>query len=239
MKKALVILSLLVCAALISGCSGAGSGGASSFSVTYDANGASGGTVPLDSTKYTGGAEVTVLGNTGGLYKTYVAAASMHVYTVSTPMSYTVTYDANAAGCTGTVPVDGIPHYLNDLVAVLGNVNHLALAGHTFAGWNTSADGSGMAYSAGQTLVITSNVTLYAQWTPNPAYAFSGWNTKADGTGTTYQPGEKFAINSDVTLYAVWTLGSGLKKAPLPLLQRLANAVIVGMLRVPTADAPG
>jgi len=37
---------------------------------------------------------------------------------------------------------------------------------HIFAGWNTEADGSGTSYVAGDTITITSNVNLYAQWTP-------------------------------------------------------------------------
>src|SRR5436190_3966501 len=40
-----------------------------SFSVTYDANGATGGTVPIDSHSYSTGDEVTVLDNTGNLVK--------------------------------------------------------------------------------------------------------------------------------------------------------------------------
>ena len=40
---------------------------ATTYSVTYDANGATGGTVPTDSTSYDANASVTVLGNTGNL----------------------------------------------------------------------------------------------------------------------------------------------------------------------------
>ena len=45
-----------------------------SFAVTYNANGATGGTVPVDgSSPYATGATVTVLGNTGSLVKTGVS----------------------------------------------------------------------------------------------------------------------------------------------------------------------
>jgi uncharacterized repeat protein (TIGR02543 family) len=40
-------------------------------------------------------------------------------------------------------------------------------SGYTFAGWNTAADGSGLAYLGGATYVFTGNQTLYAQWTPD------------------------------------------------------------------------
>ncbi|MBU6245108.1 MAG: InlB B-repeat-containing protein [Actinomycetales bacterium] len=42
----------------------------SPFSVTYDGNGSTGGTVPVDSTAYTSSATATVLGNTGSLVRT-------------------------------------------------------------------------------------------------------------------------------------------------------------------------
>ena len=37
------------------------------FTVTYDGNGATGGSVPVDATAYNSGDQVTVLGNTGNL----------------------------------------------------------------------------------------------------------------------------------------------------------------------------
>ena len=36
--------------------------------------------------------------------------------------------------------------------------------GYTFTGWNTSQDGSGTPYSAGDSITIYDNTTLYAQW---------------------------------------------------------------------------
>ena len=37
--------------------------------------------------------------------------------------------------------------------------------GYTFAGWNTLADGTGTSYSAGGSISISANTTLYAKWT--------------------------------------------------------------------------
>ena len=37
-------------------------------------------------------------------------------------------------------------------------------SGYTFTGWNTKADGTGTSYTAGTSVTITSNLTLYAQW---------------------------------------------------------------------------
>jgi uncharacterized repeat protein (TIGR02543 family) len=56
-------------------------------------------------------------------------------------------------------------------VTVLGNTGTLVRTGHTFAGWNTKADGSGTDYVANATFTMGSaNVTLYAKWTANPTY---------------------------------------------------------------------
>jgi uncharacterized repeat protein (TIGR02543 family) len=42
--------------------------------------------------------------------------------------------------------------------------NRFIRAGHTFAGWNTRADGLGDSYSEGDAKPHSSNITLYAQW---------------------------------------------------------------------------
>jgi uncharacterized repeat protein (TIGR02543 family) len=44
----------------------------------------------------------------------------------------------------------------------------LSNPGMFFAGWNTTASGSGTNYVAGSSYVVSSTITLYAQWTPMP-----------------------------------------------------------------------
>ena len=44
------------------------------------------------------------------------------------------------------------------------NLNCFYSSGFTFAGWNTASDGSGTSYSDGQSIMIASDITLYAQW---------------------------------------------------------------------------
>ena len=44
--------------------------------------------------------------------------------------------------------------------------NSFTKTGHVFNGWNTNADGSGIAYADQNNLSATSNLTLYAQWVP-------------------------------------------------------------------------
>lgn len=74
---------------------------------------------------------------------------------------YTVTYDLN--GGTGTIP-DPVMEYENTPVKV-ANDKGFENSGYTFNGWNTAKDGKGTAYAAGSQLILTGDVTLYAQWT--------------------------------------------------------------------------
>ena len=45
--------------------------------------------------------------------------------------------------------------------------NAFVYAGHTFAGWNTKADGGGTGYVDGAQVYLNENTILYAQWTHN------------------------------------------------------------------------
>ncbi len=86
----------------------------------------------------------------------------------------TVTYYPNGA-TSGAVPVDAnSPYTSGDNVTVLGNSGNLAKTGMEFVGWNTSADGSGISYLAGNVISdVKANIKLYAQW----AYPATGIGT--------------------------------------------------------------
>ncbi|WP_164821249.1 InlB B-repeat-containing protein [Paenibacillus koleovorans] len=240
------------------------------YTVTYLGNGATGGTPPIDAANHNYNSSVTVLSNTGSLTKlghTFagwnkaadgsgegygetgsftIGAANVTLYAQWTINSYSVLYDGNGHTA-GSVPIDGAAHVYNTSVTVTGNTYGLAKTGHTFASWNTAADGSGAAYTADSVFTIgAGNVTLFAQWTINNyhvaydgnghtsgtvpfddgshpynssvillgnpgglgknGYSFAGWNTKADGSGTTYAASGSFVIKGDTTLYAKWEL---------------------------------
>ena len=73
---------------------------------------------------------------------------------------YTVSYDAN--GGTGTMTdLESYDH--GSEVPVPENA-FTAPKNHSFAGWNTAADGSGKTYQPDDTFTITADTTLYAQW---------------------------------------------------------------------------
>ncbi|MDX1357854.1 MAG: InlB B-repeat-containing protein, partial [Clostridia bacterium] len=100
-----------------------------------------------------------------------IGAADVELYAQWTEdPSYTVTYDGNTND-TGTAPVDSeSPYYTGEEVTVLGE-NDLAKNNHSFLGWNTAADGSGLSYSSGDIFTMASgNVILYAQWEEDPSY---------------------------------------------------------------------
>ncbi len=50
-------------------------------------------------------------------------------------------------------------------VATALTANGFTKTGHTFAGWNTAADGSGDAYTDAEVITSINNLDLYAQWT--------------------------------------------------------------------------
>jgi uncharacterized repeat protein (TIGR02543 family) len=162
--------------------------------------------------------------------------------------TYKITYNGNG-NTGGTVPVDSNIYLANSMVTAKSNTGLIVKIGAVFAGWNTTADGSGTAYAEGATFSMGStNTTLYAQWklqskftltyhgNTNTAgaapvdtgkyetgatvsvkdntgnmvkvdYTFVGWNTAADGSGTAYASGVTFAMGTaNVTLYAQWTI---------------------------------
>ncbi|MBN1576183.1 MAG: immunoglobulin domain-containing protein [Chitinispirillaceae bacterium] len=76
--------------------------------------------------------------------------------------TYSVTYYVN--GGSGSAPIDSRAYTSGELATALPNSGKLVKNSASFSGWNTAADGSGPFISCGQSIYITSNVTLYAQY---------------------------------------------------------------------------
>jgi uncharacterized repeat protein (TIGR02543 family) len=178
-----------------------------SYSVTYNGNSNTGGTVPTDATAYSSGATVTVAANSGNLVRTgytfggwntqtnglgtnYTAGSGTFAINANTTLyakwnavTYTATYNGNTS-TGGSVPTDSSsPYTSGNTVTVLGNTNGLVKTGSTFNGWNTAANGSGTPYAPAATFAIASNTTLYAQWTLISTFGvtYSG-NTSTGGS---------------------------------------------------------
>ena len=230
------------------------------YTVAYNGNGNTGGIVPADGNAYVQGASVTVKANIGALVRTgytfagwntavdgsgasyaggeifNIGMANVMLYAKWTQnIGYTVIYDGNG-NTTGTVPTDANVYGPNSSVTVKTNTGNLVKSGFTFAGWNTSADGSGTSYAGGATFTMgTANITLYAKWTigiytvkfnsnggsavdsqnvtynttanaPTPptqnGFIFSGWYSDQ---ALTIQFNFLTPITSSITLYAKWT----------------------------------
>ncbi|HZU29237.1 MAG TPA: InlB B-repeat-containing protein [Bryobacteraceae bacterium] len=190
--------------------------------VIYSGNGSTSGTPPVDATKYVLGAQVKVLANTGNVAKTgysfggwstsaagsgpaYAPGASfpmgndnVTLYAVWRPVPHTVIYSGNG-GTSGAPPVDATKYVLGAPVKVLANTGNLAKTGYSFGGWNTSAAGSGAAYSPGASFSMgNGNVTLYAVWTPVPHTVIYSGNGSTSGTppvdATKYVPGAQVKV---------------------------------------------
>ncbi|WEK53577.1 MAG: S-layer homology domain-containing protein [Candidatus Cohnella colombiensis] len=78
---------------------------------------------------------------------------------------YYVTYDGNGSN-SGSVPIDSATYDYNDSITVIGNIGNLSKSYYEFAGWNTSADGSGQNYDESSSFEIQKNTILYAKWAP-------------------------------------------------------------------------
>ena len=93
----------------------------------------------------------------------------------------TLTYNANGHG---TAPANVTMTYADATNAAAA----LTENGYIFTGWNTAADGTGTAYAAGAEVkaanTLPTEMTLYAQWTPN-TYTITLNNQSATTAGTT------------------------------------------------------
>lgn len=161
------------------------------YTVTYNGNYYTSGTLPVDPARYATNATVTVRDNIGGLTKTgktfngwntqidasgkqYNAGATFQMETSdvvlyamwsSNPM-YKVNYNANGAN-TGNIPSDANTYKQGDNVTVKGNVGGLARTGYIFESWNTNSAGTGNRYVPPASFTMgTSDVSLWAIWKP-------------------------------------------------------------------------
>ena len=91
---------------------------------------------------------------------------------------YKVTYDANGA-TSGSAP-DTQAKFENQSMAIAGNWKNLEKNGVYFNGWNTQANGKGTHYDVGQSFTTDASMTLYAEWTDDPATAPTITETSED-----------------------------------------------------------
>ncbi|MBT1167037.1 Ig-like domain-containing protein [Bifidobacterium simiarum] len=90
---------------------------------------------------------------------------SFPVIVKAVPKTVTLAYSGNGA-TSGSVKTTSGKSGQKVTVAA----NGFARSGYTFTAWNTRADGRGLSYQPGASIVLPlTNTTLYAQWKKNPA----------------------------------------------------------------------
>ena len=200
------------------------------FKVTYNGNGKTGGTVPIDKSPYVSGVTVTVLGNTGNLVRTNYTFSGWNTLANGKGISYAVTSPGNTfvisknitlyakwtckvtyngnGNTGGTVPIDSKSPYVSGVtVTVLGNTGNLVRTGYDFSGWNTLANGDGSNYtvtSPGNTFDIDDNITLYAEWIVSYTVTYNG----NGNTGGTVPIDSKSPYVSGVTVTVLGNTGN-------------------------------
>ncbi len=145
------------------------------YTITFDANGGEG---TMDSLTIAQGEECQLPANTftrngyvfagwntkaDGSGSTYNESSkiapteSMTLYAQWTPC-YTITFDANG-GKGSMAPQKAIK---GEEFSISSNV--FTRSGYSFTAWNTKADGSGTSYVNNQVIILSQDITLYAQW---------------------------------------------------------------------------
>ena len=150
------------------------------FTVTFSANGGVG-TAPVPRTVNEGAAMTLPYGDglsrhgftfagwntnaagTGSNFDAgapFTPAGNMTLFARWNPVEiFTVSFNTN--GGTGAVPAQAVGQGFG---ITLPSGDGISRPGHTFAGWNTNAAGTGLNFPAGATFTPTGNITLYARW---------------------------------------------------------------------------
>ncbi len=79
-----------------------------------------------------------------------------------------MSYDANSDDAIGTMTAGKYKDWTyktKDKLYV--EQNNFGIENYEFISWNTKADGTGQTYNAGDEIVLTEDITLFAQWNNN------------------------------------------------------------------------
>ena len=159
-----------------------GTPGTAAKTYQYNANGNKAVTIPITAAK---------LHNADGTYtetKTAKAGDTINyvngVWGGEEPVELTVTFEANGSA---EYPVEGTmtPQTVLEKTDTALNANSFTREGYNFTGWNTAANGTGTPYKDKDTVNLTENTTLYAQWEDN--HSLTTVINKKDATCT--EPG--------------------------------------------------
>jgi uncharacterized repeat protein (TIGR02543 family) len=214
------------------------------YTISYNSNLATGGTVPSNQSWTTGATALTLSGNPGTLVKsgytfggwattassttpvtTYSTSANRIFYAIWSPVDYTITYAL--AGGTSTLPTQANQRISNSFTLAATPTR----AGYNFAGWSDSRT----AYGALATYTITAStpsaVTLTAQWIPvyTVSYILNG-STDSVTAPTLYDSGTVISLAAAPTLtghtFAGWVDSSNNLRAASSSFTVVANSTL-------------
>ncbi|MBO0458316.1 InlB B-repeat-containing protein, partial [Enterococcus hulanensis] len=196
------------------------------YKLTYDGNGNTKGTTPLDKkSPYDLSSEVTILepgdlekkdelftgwnNKADGSGKEYKAGDKFKI--IDDTELYAqwgeglkVTYDGNG-NAEGEPPVDDQNPYQKNSKATVKGSNGMTKPGYVFRGWCTKADYKGAVYKEGDTIDVTADTVLYAYWVKGLAVTYDG-NGNDAGTAPVdekapYGIGDQITIQDYADLY--------------------------------------
>lgn len=171
---------------------------ANAYTISYNSNQATSGTVPSSQSWTTGTTARTLSGNTGTLAKsgytfggwaatvgsttavtTYSTSANKIFYAIWTPIDYTFTYALN--GGTSTLPTQANLRIGNSFTLAATPTR----ANYNFAGWSTGSTTYGALATFSIGASTTTSTTLTAQWIPvyTLAYVLNGSPSVVTGGG--------------------------------------------------------
>ena len=207
------------------------------YTVTYNSNNGTGGTVPTDATEYLNGGTITVKADTGALSRTgysfqgwadnsngtgtlYLPSLADKTYTVNLS---NVTFYAVWAKVTYQVSynVDGGSSVLPGSYQIGDSITLPAAptkAGYTFAGWFAASSG-GSVLSTSYSPSGTGNISIYARWTA-VGYTVT-YNGNGNDSGSVPTNSSTYTIGSSIPVagnsgalakagytFAGWTVAS-------------------------------
>lgn len=121
-----------------------------------------------------------------------------------TAVTYTVSYDKNNGGATGTMTDASSPYQTGNTVTTKVNT-FVAPADYEFDCWSTATTKTGegvVNYDEGDTFTIAANTTLYAIWKELPEYTVTYDKNSDDATGTLTDENSPYRVGDEVTILA-------------------------------------
>lgn len=164
------------------------------YTVTYDGNGATGGTVPVDSNSYVYN-DIATVKEKGSLVKPGFDFVEWN----TSPLGIGTSYNEN-----GKITImDNVILYAIWRTEPTPGAYKVTYNGNGSTGGATPKDYTD--YIGGESVTVKDKETL-----TKTGCTFKEWNTKPNGKGTGYNAGDVFTMpESDVTLYAIWVNGNG------------------------------